>query len=97
MCPSLLPLDRKRRQRLNLFRIGRQAFLNVFDGDFVLGVLAFEHAVTGYVFLAPWRDLKTCEWPEGYISLEMFVSNNPFCQAFGRRAGKEIHDVQDAN
>ncbi len=59
--------------------------------------LAFVDVAVGYVFLAPWRDLKTCEWLENYISPEMFVSNKPFYQAFGRQAGVEIHDAQDAN
>lgn len=44
-----------------------------------------------------WRDSKTCVWLEGYISREMFVSNKPFYQTFGRQTGVEIHDAQDAN
>ncbi len=60
-------------------------------------LLGFVDVAAGYVFLVPRRDLKTCEWLEGYISREMFVSNKPFYQAFGRRAGKEIHDAKDAN
>jgi uncharacterized RDD family membrane protein YckC len=51
--------------------------------------LGFVDVAAGYVFLAPWRDLGTCEWLEGYISPEMFVPR--------RRAGVEIHDAQDAN
>jgi hypothetical protein len=59
--------------------------------------LGFVDVAAGYVFLAPWRDLKTCEWLEGYISPRMFVTNRPFYRAFGHRAGVEIHDAQDAN
>ncbi len=51
----------------------------------------------GYVFLAPWRDLTTCGWLEGYISPAMFVNNKPFYQAFGRRAGRKLHNARDAN
>ena len=59
--------------------------------------LGFVDVAAGYAFLAPWRDLKICEWLEGYISPQMFVTNKPFYQAFGHRAGVEIHDAQDAN
>ncbi len=59
--------------------------------------LGFVDVAAGYVFLAPWRDLKTCEWLEGYISPRMFVTNKPFYRAFGHRAGVEINDAKDAN
>ncbi len=59
--------------------------------------LGFVDVAAGDVFLAPWRDLETCEWLEGYTSPEMFVSNKPFYQAFGRRAGKEIRNAREAN
>jgi len=59
--------------------------------------LGFVDVAAGYVFLAPWRELKTCDWLEGYISPEMFVANKPFYQAFGRRGGKEIRNARDAN
>jgi len=59
--------------------------------------LGFVDVAAGYVFLAPWRGLGACEWLDGYISPQMFVRNKPFYQAFGRRAGVDVHDAQDAN
>jgi len=70
------------------------------DGSFEFHLeprLGFTDVAAGYVFLAPWRKLTTCEWLNGYISQRMFLNNKPFYQAFGRRAGREIHNAKDAN
>lgn len=70
------------------------------DGSFDFHLdrrLGFVDVAAGFVFLAPWRKLKTCDWLDSYISPRMFVKNRPFYQAFGRRAGVAIHSAADAN
>jgi len=65
---------------------------HAFDPD-----LRFGDVAAGYVYLAPVRALTPCEWLAGYVTEEMFVANEPFYVALGRRAGREVRSAADAD
>jgi len=48
----------------------------------------------GYVFLAPWKTLRRCEWVEGFISDEMFAENEDFYEA---KLGRSFASADEMN
>ncbi len=40
--------------------------------------VAFSDLGSGYIFLKPSKDIRKCEWVDGFISKEMFMKHKPF-------------------
>jgi hypothetical protein len=52
----------------------------------------------GYIFLAPWENLRQCEWIDGFVSEEMFLELRDFLQAKYKRdfsSASEFNSFQE--
>ena len=60
-------------------------------------LLGLQDIADGYVFLRSWGEFTQCEWLDGYVTPQMFAANKPFYQAFGRKAGRLLHNAAEVN
>lgn len=52
---------------------------------------------TGYIYLAPLKEINKCDWVPDYISRAMYVANKPFYKSWGNYWNKTVASADDAN
>jgi uncharacterized RDD family membrane protein YckC len=59
--------------------------------------LRFADKICGYIYLKPLKKLNKCQWLEGYVSKEMFVTNKPYYKAWANLVEMQANNVKEAN
>lgn len=59
--------------------------------------LRFADKICAYIYLKPLKKLNKCQWLEGYVSKEMFVTNKPYYKAWANLVEMQANNVKEAN
>lgn len=52
---------------------------------------------TGYIYLAPLKEINKCDWVPNYVSQPMYVANKPFYKSWGNHWNKTVASAEDVN